>query len=116
MADFNKSQGTWGRDANVKGIAKAWAKFNGSGTPALDNSYNVSSITDTATGRYGVNFTVNMDDADYCVVGQNGDDTAGVNRNFHTSIHIQATGSFEIDCFDGSAVDPDNVYFVAYDT
>ena len=27
MADFNKSQGTWGRDANVSGACKAWINF-----------------------------------------------------------------------------------------
>ena len=116
MADFNKSQGTWGRDANVKGIAKAWAKFNGASTPALDDSYNVSSITDTATGRFGVNFTTDMSDAEYCALVSNGDDSTNTNRNVWSSVVNQAAGSFEINCYNGSNFDPDNVYFVAYDT
>ncbi len=116
MADFNKSQGTWGRDANVKGIAKAWAKFNGASTPALDDSYNVSSIADTAVGRFGVNFTTDMSDAEYCALVSNGDDSTNTNRNVWCSVVNQAAGSFEINVYNGSNFDPDNVYFVAYDT
>jgi hypothetical protein len=106
-------------DSSLSGskvCAKSWCKFNGSGTPAVDKAFNVSSIADTAVGKFGISFVIDMVDVNYCVVGQNGDDTAGVNRNFHTSIHNQAAGSFEIDCFDGSSVDPDNVYYVVFDS
>ena len=51
MADFNKSQGTWGRDANVSGACKAWINFNGTGTIAINDSYNVSTIADEGTGE-----------------------------------------------------------------
>ena len=37
--------------------AKAWVRFNGSGTPAITDSHNVSSITDHGTGNYSVNFS-----------------------------------------------------------
>ena len=37
--------------------ARAWVNFNGTGTPAIRASGNVSSITDVSTGRYKVNFT-----------------------------------------------------------
>ena len=49
--------------------AQAWVNFNGTGTVAIRRSFNVSSITDNATGDYTVNFTVAMVDADYAVVG-----------------------------------------------
>jgi hypothetical protein len=45
-----------GRVQNHPGVAKAWARFNGTGTPALISSYNVSSITDNGVGNYTVNF------------------------------------------------------------
>lgn len=44
-------------------------KFNGSGTPAIDDSFNVSSITDHSTGQWTVNFAVAMTNADYSFVG-----------------------------------------------
>ena len=46
---------------------RAWTQFNGTGTPAIRASGNVSSITDVSTGRYKVNFATNMPDADYAV-------------------------------------------------
>ena len=49
-------------------IAKAWVNFNGTGTVAIRSSYNVSSITDDATGKYDVNFSTAMSDNDYSVV------------------------------------------------
>lgn len=52
----------------VKGSAKAWVNFNGTGTVAIRASYNVSSITDNGTGDYTVNFTTALADANYSVV------------------------------------------------
>jgi hypothetical protein len=45
--------------------AKAWVNFNGTGTVAIRQSGNVSSITDNGTGNYTVNFTTAMVDANY---------------------------------------------------
>ena len=49
----------------VKGSARAWVNFNGTGTVAIRASYNVSSITDSGTGDYTVNFTTAMVDINY---------------------------------------------------
>jgi hypothetical protein len=46
---------------------RAWVNFDGTGTVAIRESGNVSSITDNGTGDYTVNFTTAMEDADYCV-------------------------------------------------
>jgi hypothetical protein len=45
--------------------ARAWVNFNGTGTVAIRESGNVSSITDRGTGAYTVNFTTAMSDASY---------------------------------------------------
>jgi hypothetical protein len=45
--------------------AKAWANFTGTGTPALNDSFNHSSIVDNATGDYTLNLTNSMANADY---------------------------------------------------
>ena len=39
------------------GVAKAWVNFNGTGTIAARDSYNVSGLTDNGTGQYTVSFT-----------------------------------------------------------
>ena len=53
---------------------KAWVNFNGTGTVAIRDGYNVSSITDNGTGDYTVNFTTAMPDANYSAVGLTGRD------------------------------------------
>ena len=62
----------------VKGSAKAWVNFNGTGTVAIRASYNVSSITDNGVADYTVNFTTAMSDTNYCAVGQSGYTSNGV--------------------------------------
>jgi len=48
-----------------KRMAKAWVNFNGTGTVAIRDSYNVSSITDVATGKYNINFATAMANINY---------------------------------------------------
>jgi hypothetical protein len=59
--------------------AKAWVNFNGTGTVAIRDSYNVASITDLGVGLYRINFSTAMSDINYCVVGSasNPDGTVG---------------------------------------
>ncbi len=46
---------------------RAWVNFNGTGTPAIREDGNVSSITDNNTGDYTINFTTAMPDRNYAV-------------------------------------------------
>ena len=57
----------------VKGSAKAWVNFNGTGTVAIRASYNVSSITDSDVGYYVVNFTNALSDTNYTAVASTSD-------------------------------------------
>jgi hypothetical protein len=62
------SDGTsWTSAANVEQV-KAWVNFNGTGTVAIRESFNVSSITDNGTGDYTVNFTTALTDANYATL------------------------------------------------
>mgnify|MGYP005997592173 CR=1 FL=1 len=45
--------------------AKAWVNLNGTGTIAIRDSFNVSSLTDAATGDYLSNFSSNMASNNY---------------------------------------------------
>lgn len=56
---------------------RAWVNFNGTGTPAIRGSGNVSSITDLNTGSWRVNLTAAMPDLNYAPISQ----TAGNNPN-----------------------------------
>ena len=46
-------------------VCQAWVNFNGTGTVAINNDYNVSSITDNGTGDYTVNFSNALANANY---------------------------------------------------
>jgi len=48
---------------------RAWVCFNGTGTPSVRASGNISSITDNGTGDYTANFTNAMPDINYSVGG-----------------------------------------------
>ena len=52
-----------------QGRTKLWVNWNGTGTVAIRDSFNVSSITDEGTGSYTVNFSTNMSNTDYCPNG-----------------------------------------------
>ncbi len=74
-------------------IVKGWINFNGTGTPAINNSYNVSSITDLGTGKWQIDWQNAFTDANYAAVASSnaisssGSDTAIVNK---------AAGSLEV--------------------
>lgn len=61
---------------------RAWVKFNGTGTVAIGESGNVSSITDNGTGDYTVNFATAMPDANYSVGGSVSWNTASWGNTF----------------------------------
>lgn len=48
---------------------RAWAYFNGQGTPSIYGSGNVSSLTDLGVGDYRVNFTAAMPDQTFVAFG-----------------------------------------------
>lgn len=57
-------------DSVIKGVVGAWCNFNGSGTIAILDSYNVTSLTDNGTGDYDVNLTTALSSANgACVCG-----------------------------------------------
>ena len=55
-------------DNVAKRTAKAWVNFNGTGTVAIRDDFNVSSITDNGTGDYTVNFSSNLDSVNYSAI------------------------------------------------
>ena len=62
---------------NSNGIAKAWVNFNQTGTQAIRNSFNVSSVTDNAVAKFTINFTKAFTSG-YCV--------AGIHNNFSDGV------------------------------
>lgn len=85
-------------DTVISGTAKAWVNFNGTGTVAIREQFNVSSITDNGTGQYSVNFLSAMPNTNYSVTS-----SGAVTTTFSTSdgqfanvVTDFATGSFRV--------------------
>ena len=74
---------------------RAWVNFDGTGTVAIRDSGNVTSITDNGTGVYTVNFTTNISDANYSAVASTGD-TSDIALNYVATVHTLAVGSYRI--------------------
>jgi len=62
-----------GNAISLDAIIKAWIQFDGTGVIAINDSYNVSSITDNAVGDYSIVWDINFADTTYCMVGMAGD-------------------------------------------
>lgn len=81
---------------------KAWVNFNGTGTVAIRDSFNVSSITDNGVGDYTVNFTTAMADTNYLMLTGGttaSDGTAGVITlvgGYDIAVTGKATGSCQV--------------------
>ena len=78
------------------GSAKAWVNFNGTGTIAARDSFNLSSLTDSGTGLYVVNHTANMVNDDYSVTSGGSRDDPESSRFFPQNLYTFATGSYKI--------------------
>jgi hypothetical protein len=77
----------------IRGSARAWVNFNGTGTVAIRASYNVSSITDNGTGDYTVNFTNALPTANYAIAGA-AKYTAASNNFALTIGDVNGTGAY----------------------
>ena len=96
----NNIKDTSGGTSNLKidGAAKAWVNFDGTGTVSIDDSFNVSSITDNSTGNYTINFTNAMPNAEYAVSGsvETTNATSVVFTTFGTSGNSRTTSGVRI--------------------
>ncbi len=62
----------------VTGVAASWANFNGSGTVAIRDSMNVSSIVDNSVGVYSVNFSNDTSTANFTSAISSGGNTSTI--------------------------------------
>jgi hypothetical protein len=103
----------------ASGLCKAWVNFNGDGTVAIRDSYNVSSITDNDVGDYTVNFTTAMPDANYVACGASGrgDITATGGRCFLQNTTSPSVSAFRFNIrlsATNSKVDDEFVYVAIF--
>jgi len=101
-------------------LVKAWLNFNGTGTPAIRDSFNISSITDDATGFFTINISTAMADANYSVTGGIGT-TTGLNTFLFILTEAnksKTTGLFQINTLGTgsyiSSIDPEHCYIAIH--
>ncbi|MCB7127993.1 MAG: hypothetical protein J3T61_00440 [Candidatus Brocadiales bacterium] len=102
-------QGTPNANQLYKGnIVKGWINFNGTGTIAINDSFNVSSIVDNGTGNYTINWDRDFADANYAMSLVTSTDGSGL-------ILTQLAGSVHVLCVnrDGVGTDSNPVVAVA---
>ena len=83
-----------------QGLAKAWCQYNAS--TALQDSFNVTSLTDTGTGGTTVTIANDMANDDYSATGNGADGDAGstitsLNPNTYATGSVKYTGLRQTD-------------------
>ena len=75
------SEGGGATTTTVQGLLKSWIRFNGSGTIAINDNFNCSSITDNGTGDYTMTMQTAMSNANYSQTCGAGDVDHGAKIN-----------------------------------
>ena len=90
-----------------QGLCKCWIRFNGTGTIATDDSFNVSGITDEGTGSYTVTINNDMANDDYAYYGFSSRDNSAsqVGMFGDTNTSNVTTGKFRVSELAGSFFD-----------
>ena len=108
-------------------FAKAWVCMEAYGTVAIEDDFNVSSITDESEGHFVINFTNSLSNSNYAVIASatnyTNDDTiasVGVDAsnaytNSTAGVDLKSTSQVRIGCAGGStAYDPRELYAVVF--
>tara|TARA_A100001015_G_scaffold287802_1_gene357970 strand:+ start:308 stop:691 length:384 start_codon:yes stop_codon:yes gene_type:complete len=95
--------------------AKAWINFNQTSTQAIRDSFNISSITDAATGQTSpIAFTNSMSDANFSPTHFNnantGNNHTAFGNNYAGGCGGLATGSFGTSSYNTGYVDAELNY------
>ena len=81
-----------------EGLAKMWCIFNGTGTIAILDSVNTSSLTDSDTGNYVVNYTNAFSSEDKYVSFMSADENNSTNHCRIGTLQAQAASSGKVVC------------------
>lgn len=81
---------------------RVWVNFNGTGTPSIRGSGNVSSITDNGVGSYTINFTTALPDVNYCVTAT-GARPVVTNYDGIVQAYPVSASAVDIKCSNGAA-------------
>jgi len=89
-----------------QGLVKSWINFDGTGTIASRDTFNVSGIADNGTGLYTVTFASNMSNANYASGVGSGENSSGGNRM--CGLRERSTSTRELRSFSVNSSATDN--------
>ena len=95
-------------------VCQAWVNFNGSGTPSIRDSHNVSSITDNSTGNFRVNFSTSMANVNYSAVGSHSSMSGGQSSLMLSGYTAPTTSGVTMFCEAEGPTDPTYVYIQVF--
>ena len=103
------SEGGAATQSLQQGLAKAWVNFNGQGTIAARDSFNLSSLDDNGTGDYGVNMSSVFSSANHSAHGTC--DAIGNYSNVEIN-NVAASGMDSMRCWNDNpaTIDPSLVF------
>ena len=94
----------------ANGSAKAWARYNASsGTPTVNDSLNVSSMSDVATGKHSYSFSSSFGNANYAFTA-GGSNVGSDSRHLFNNANAPATGSFQFVTINGTSTATDGTH------
>ena len=85
-----------------QGTAKFWVKWNGTGTAAISDSFNSSTLTDNGTGLTTFTFSTNMGNVNYSLATTNSSVEA---NNSQTNFNTATTSTIKMETRSGTAND-----------
>lgn len=106
-------------DYVIDGSAKSWCKFNGTGTVAIADSLNISSLVDNGAGDYTGNVSNDLANTDYSLtVSFHSTGTSRILGNAQVASPF-AVDSFDLQCGGAAAttiveLDPEHVSVVVH--
>jgi hypothetical protein len=85
------SSGSTGATTNLQqGLCKVWADIDMTGTAAVDDSFNVTSMTDGGTGLPTITIANDFANANYCCAGMG---PQGASSNDECLVHFKTTSA-----------------------
>jgi hypothetical protein len=88
--------GTANRVSFTRGSAKSWVTFNMDTNNFIRDDYNVSSLSDNATGKNTVNIDNNMNNVDYGITFGFEDDSGNANALKLLDNNVPTTALFKV--------------------
>jgi len=92
-----------------QGLCKIWVHFTGITTTAIRDSFNVTSLTDTATGKTTINFNNDFSNDDWSGTmytnASTGTGSTDWGNQYHGGLVVRATGSCLHSAFASADID-----------